>query len=88
MRLIILFVFVILFNPSIAVSHSGNTNQQGCHVNSYTGIYHCHNPKISDSYRVNWCVVVGYNQYCGYSSYSSCSNAGASTRQPYQCVRR
>ena len=88
MRLTILCFLFILFNPSIANSHSGNTNQQGCHVNSYTGIYHCHQTKLQSPYRENWCIQVGYEQYCGYSSYSSCYNAGQSTGQSFQCVTR
>ena len=28
-----------------ALGHSGGTDSRGCHTNSKTGDYHCHNPK-------------------------------------------
>ena len=28
-----------------ALGHSGGTDSSGCHTNSKTGDYHCHNPK-------------------------------------------
>ncbi|MDP1543158.1 MAG: YHYH domain-containing protein [Polycyclovorans sp.] len=30
------------FGPSIAAAHSGGTDAYGCHVDSKTGIRHCH----------------------------------------------
>ena len=82
------FILLLFFISPYAIAHSGNTNQQGCHVNSRTGDYHCHQPKTQNQYRENWCIVSGYNQYCGYSSYNSCYNAGTSIGSGFQCVRR
>ncbi|MER0344235.1 YHYH domain-containing protein [Vibrio vulnificus] len=30
---------------SVAAAHSGGTDANGCHTNSKTGDYHCHNRK-------------------------------------------
>lgn len=39
---------VVALIPPPALPHSGGTDRQGCHVESRTGLRHCHNPK-SDS---------------------------------------
>lgn len=31
--------------PKPKPTHSGGTDQYGCHTNHQTGDYHCHNPK-------------------------------------------
>lgn len=73
--------------PLSSHSHSGGTNQQGCHVNRTTGIYHCHQPKNVIPLE-NWCIsqdgrLVG----CGYSSYNSCASAAAYIDYAF-CVKR
>lgn len=30
---------------ALVTGHSGGTDANGCHTNSQTGDYHCHNPK-------------------------------------------
>ena len=40
-RLLILSLFVVI--PVGAFAHSGRTNSEGCHNNTKTGGYHCHN---------------------------------------------
>ena len=36
---------LLLLIPSLSFSHSGGTNQGGCHMNYATAEYHCHNRK-------------------------------------------
>tara|TARA_B100001540_G_C15309431_1_gene418597 strand:- start:195 stop:455 length:261 start_codon:yes stop_codon:yes gene_type:complete len=63
--------------PISSYSHSGGTNQEGCHVNRTTGFYHCHKPKTVNQLE-NWCISQnGRILGCGYSSYNSCSSAAA-----------
>lgn len=38
-----------------AMAHGGGTDQYGCHTNSRTGVYHCHNSKDENS--INWEAV-------------------------------
>lgn len=35
--------------PYYSLGHSGGTDQYGCHTNSSTGVYHCHNSGSSGS---------------------------------------
>lgn len=80
-------LIVLFFVSPYAMAHSGNTNQQGCHVNYGTGVYHCHQPKTQNQYRENWCIKQDYRTVgCGYSSYNSCASAAASVDYGY-CVR-
>ena len=44
-----LFTFVLLLAAQAVYAHSARTNAAGCHTNSRTGDYHCHNapaPKL------------------------------------------
>jgi len=41
----ILVIILSLFSISSLMSHSGGTDSYGCHNNSKTGGYHCHNKK-------------------------------------------
>jgi hypothetical protein len=83
-----------LILPILAYSHSGGTNQDGCHVNRTTGIYHCHKSKppplgggLGVSPYQNWCIKQDYRTVgCGYSSYNSCASAAAHVDYGY-CVR-
>ena len=43
-KLITLTIFLSAF-ATFAMSHSGGTDSRGCHTDSRTGEYHCHNPK-------------------------------------------
>ena len=38
-----------LFPLHQALAHSGGTDSQGCHRNTQTGDYHCHNPKNAEN---------------------------------------
>ena len=35
--------------PSIINAHGGRTDIRGCHNNSKTGIYHCHDGSLSNN---------------------------------------
>jgi hypothetical protein len=37
-----LAAILLALAASAVLAHSGGTDSQGCHVNSKTGIYHCH----------------------------------------------
>lgn len=37
-----MIAIAIVFAASFAHAHSGGTDKQGCHVDSRTGIRHCH----------------------------------------------
>lgn len=37
--------FDLIGNTTFQMSHSGGTDKCGCHTNSRTGEYHCHNRK-------------------------------------------
>jgi len=41
----ILVIILSFFSVNSLVSHSGGTDSYGCHTNSKTGGYHCHNRK-------------------------------------------
>jgi len=86
----ILLIVVSLTSYSTNVnSHSGRTNQEGCHVNTYTGKYHCHQSKYDNPLSINYCIVSNQGTFCGYSSYSSCYNAASSARMVnFQCMQR
>ena len=49
---------VLLFPLHRALAHSGGTDRHGCHHNSRTGDYHCHNAK-DEKDNVGWAVVGG-----------------------------
>jgi uncharacterized protein YfaQ (DUF2300 family) len=52
MKKTLLAIFVagaFLAGSSEVIAHSGGTDAYGCHTNSKTGVYHCHNPKNSDA---------------------------------------
>lgn len=36
------FALIIAATGALAFAHSGGTDSQGCHVDSRTGIRHCH----------------------------------------------
>ena len=90
-----LFYLLLFFliGPLDVFSHSGRTNQQGCHVNTSTNQYHCHDgPSTRFDIRENWCIVesisCGAGGCCGYSSYSSCKNASDSMgRNAGKCIK-
>lgn len=43
MKKIALFVFVVgIMSFNFTLSHSGGTDDTGCHTDHSTGIYHCH----------------------------------------------
>jgi len=50
-NLLVAVLIVILSVPFITDAHSGRTNSEGCHNNSKTGSYHCHNSKSKKSAR-------------------------------------
>ena len=80
---------VLFFYSAVAFSHSGNTNQDGCHVATFSGQYHCHKTKFDNPMSVNYCIVSNAGTFCGYSSYGSCSNAARSANiSNYQCMQR
>lgn len=81
---LILTSSLLILYSSAAFSHSGNTNQDGCHVNTFTGKYHCHAPKPRPFQSANWCISGGG---CGYSSQASCEQAARSIRNAYCYLR-
>lgn len=46
---LVLMLFLTCLSMTSAYSHSGGTDSYGCHTNSQTGDYHCHNPKANTS---------------------------------------
>ena len=82
MNKIFTIMLVVLFSGNVN-SHSGRTNQDGCHVDdsfTLTVDYHCHEKKHSNNLNLgeNWCITsisCGIQGCCGYSSYSSCKHA-------------
>ena len=44
---ILIACLLVVSRPVLA--HSGGTDSQGCHVESATGLRHCHTPKDDDS---------------------------------------
>ena len=49
---------VFLFPLNLALAHDGGTDSHGCHRNSRTDEYHCHNRKDGEE-KVDWAVVGG-----------------------------
>lgn len=41
-----LFLLLVLTVPTLTFAHSGRTNSSGCHNNTKTGGYHCHNSNV------------------------------------------
>lgn len=41
-KLLITLVALLSLGSTVAYAHSGRTDSQGCHVDSKTGIRHCH----------------------------------------------
>lgn len=39
---VLIIIFFVLSNFSLALAHSGRTDSGGCHYNHKTGDYHCH----------------------------------------------
>jgi len=94
LKIIPLFLLITFYSINVS-SHSGRTNQEGCHVNSSTGDYHCHKSKIPPlggglgmSPYENWCIVFSSGRFCGYSSYSTCYSAGKATGTGFQCMTK
>ena len=46
---IIFVVFMLLVNPDISFASPGGLDKYGCHTESATGKYHCHNSGTSSS---------------------------------------
>lgn len=42
MKKLVLVLILSLGFAVVAFSHSGGTNSLGCHVDSRTGLFHCH----------------------------------------------
>lgn len=53
----VIAICALLFPLHQAAAHSGGTDRHGCHRNTQTGDYHCHNKKEKDD--INWAVVGG-----------------------------
>tara|TARA_Y100000590_G_C15090135_1_gene777306 strand:+ start:214 stop:483 length:270 start_codon:yes stop_codon:yes gene_type:complete len=84
--LTVLLAFPFLYSD-IVLTHSGRTNQEGCHVNRSTGQYHCHQTK-QRSFGGSWCLISnGSLKGCGYSSQSSCENAARYSPNAYCTLR-
>ena len=67
-------VAIGILATAAAFAHSGGTNAAGCHTNSRTGDYHCHNPKPRVQNQINYChVTVEGERRCGYAL-SSCQS--------------
>ena len=66
---------LLLLVPSLSFSHSGGTNQGGCHMNYTTGQYHCHQAKQPDPFKTYYYIKHQGRSYGPYSSYSSCMAA-------------
>ena len=66
---------LLLLIPSLSFSHSGGTNQGGCHMNYATGDYHCHQPKQTNPYQTYYCINYSLQQYGPYKTYWTCQNA-------------
>ena len=47
-------MFGLMLTPQQAAAHGGGLNSAGCHNETATGGYHCHNKKKDD---VNWGVI-------------------------------
>ena len=69
------FLILLLLIPSLSLSHSGGTNQGGCHMDYYTGDYHCHQPKQTNPYQTYYCINYSLQQYGPYKTYWTCQNA-------------
>ena len=88
LKIIPLFLLITFYSINVS-SHSGRTNQEGCHVNTSTSIYHCHKKKHDRYIQVNYCIVSNAGTFCGYSSYASCSNAARSANiSGFQCLQK
>ena len=70
-----LILTLLLLIPSLSFSHSGGTNQGGCHMNYATGDYHCHQPKQTNPYQTYYCINYSLQQYGPYKTYWTCQNA-------------
>jgi hypothetical protein len=71
-QVILITLALVSFN---ATSHGGRTNSSGCHTNSKTGDYHCHNKKASTTQTTapKYCHVIAGERRCGYAK-SSCTS--------------
>lgn len=70
--LVLIKLFVLISLSNGANAHSGNTNQDGCHINHYKQEYHCHQ-KRGYGYVQTYCLHVDFQKYCGYTR-SSCNS--------------
>lgn len=67
-------IYLLLAASFSAYPHGGNTNASGCHTNSKTGDYHCHNQKVTTSSTSDkYCHVINGEKRCGYAK-SSCES--------------
>jgi len=64
---LVLGTFAVLLIHGTAFAHSGGTNSEGCHTNSKTGDYHCHNSGTSGGGGSG-----GGSTYTPTPSYTSC----------------
>ena len=67
-----ILTFILLLNSSLLLSHSGGTNQDGCHTNHSSGSYHCHDAKPY-SYTQSYCHMKSGEKRCGYAK-STCDS--------------
>lgn len=42
MKFIQLWIALALLYSALALAHQGPTDNDGCHIDPYTGQYHCH----------------------------------------------
>ncbi|MFA6238126.1 MAG: YHYH domain-containing protein [Bacteriovorax sp.] len=66
---LVMMLFFTVTSMVPAYSHSGGTDSYGCHTNSQTGDYHCHNAKYSNPKNVrspasSQAEVQSPKQYC------------------------
>ena len=66
---------LLLLIPSLSISHSGMTNQGGCHMNYFTQEYHCHQKKQTNPLQTYYCINYQFQKYGPYKSYYSCQGA-------------
>lgn len=67
----IVVMFVLFGSSFSAEAHGGRTNASGCHTNSATGDYHCHNTKTPTT--TTFCHVYNGTSRCGYAE-STCNS--------------
>lgn len=70
-----ILIILITLLPKIVFSHSGMTNQGGCHMNYFTQEYHCHQQKQTNPFQTYYCINYQFQQYGPYKTYWSCQGA-------------